>query len=120
MAGHQPKGVTRPHTLGEIFSTLTGRGIETPNGKTRLHPDDATALLTDLSTLTFVELTAKETLKAIQEAGAQGIRGGLIHDWLLVQAAHKAKADAIVTENTQRLRTLTKTPLKTFAGQSVR
>ncbi len=120
MAGHQPKGVTRPHTLGEVFSTLTGRGIETPKGRTRLHPDDVAALLSDLPKLTFVELTAKETLKAIQEAGTRGVRGGLIHDWLHVQAAHKAKAETILTENTQHFRTLTKTPLKTFAEQSVR
>ena len=77
------------------------------------------ALLSDLPKLTIVELTAKETLKAIQEAGAQGVRGGLIHDRLHVQAAHKAKVDTLLTENTHHFRKFTKMPLKTFAGHTV-
>jgi predicted nucleic acid-binding protein len=120
MAGHEPEGVTRPHTLAEVFSTLTGKGIETAAGRQRLLPDDVAALLTDLPKLAFVELTAAETLKAVQEAGAQGVRGGLVHDWLHVQAAGKAGADVIITENTQHFRTLTQMPMETSAAYVAR
>lgn len=120
MAGQRPKGVTRTHTLAEVFSTLTGKGIETAVGRLRLNPDDAAALLSDLPKLKFVDLTAEETLKALQATGSQGVRGGLVHDWLHVQAAQKAKADKILTENTQHFRALTKVPLESFAKHSSR
>lgn len=120
MDGHELEGVTRPHTLAEVFSTLTGKGIDTLDGRQRLLPDDVAAILSDLPKLAFVELTAAETLKAVQEAGGQGVRGGLVHDWLHVQAADKAGADVILTENTQHFRTLTKTRLETFASYVAR
>ena len=115
LVGHSPKGVTRSHTLSEVFSTLTGRGIETLAGRQRIHPDDAAALLADLPKLRFVELTAEETLKAIEEAGGRGVRGGLVHDWLHVQAAQKSKAHGILTENTLHFQALTSIPLQTFS-----
>jgi hypothetical protein len=115
MDGHELEGVTRPHTLAEVFSTLTGKGIDTLDGRQRLLPDDVAAILFDLPKLVFVELTAAETLKAVQEAGPQGGRGGLLHDWLHVQAEEKAGADVILTENTRPFRTLTKTRPETSA-----
>ncbi len=115
MDGHELEGVTRPHTLAEVFSTPTGKGIDTPDGRQRLLPDDVAAILSDLPKLAFVELSAAETLKAVQEAGAQGVRGGLVHVWLHVQAEEKAGADVILTENTRHFRTLTKTRPETSA-----
>jgi predicted nucleic acid-binding protein len=120
IAGHQPKGLTRTHTLAEVFSTLTGKGIETAAGRQRLYPDDAAALLSNLPRLKFVDLTPGEALKALESAETHGVRGGLVHDWLHVQAAHKAEADLILTENTQHFRTLTKVPLETFEGKFTR
>lgn len=115
VAGHPPDGVTRSHTLAEVFSTLTGKGIETSGGRQRLAPQDAAEILSDIPGLKFVELTAKETLKAINTAEALGIRGGLIHDWLHVKAAQKAGVMLIVTENTRHFQSLTAIPLQDFA-----
>lgn len=88
-------GITRPHALAEIYSTLTGGRLGF-----RCLPDDATRLIDDLAKhLRFVELDAPETLRALARCRRQGVRGGLVHDFLHATAAEKAGAALILTLN---------------------
>ena len=97
---------TRPHSLAELFSTLT-KGINF-----RYSPADAANMIVDLlPDLTFVELTAEETASAIKEANAQGVRGGRIHDLMHAWAAKKWKADVLMTLDAKGFATL-KVPVK--------
>jgi len=90
------KKATRPHSLAETFSTLTGGRLAR-----RYSPQDAAEAIDLLvkDGLAFVELDAPETLAAIRAARRKGVRGGLVHDWFHVVAAQKAKASVIVTHN---------------------
>jgi hypothetical protein len=91
----EPDQWTRPHTLTEIFSTLTGgrRGW-------RFLPDDAAAMIGEITAkMNFVELDARETTRALAEAQKRGVRGGNIHDWMHARAAKKAGATVLLTLN---------------------
>lgn len=97
---------TRPHTLAEVFSTLT-KGLNY-----HYSPADAAKMIADLlPDLTFVELTADETATAIKEATAQGVRGGRIHDLMHAWAAKKWRAEILLTLDAKGFSTL-KIPVK--------
>jgi len=84
--------VTRPHSLAEIFSTLTKGLIY------QYSPDDAAKILSDLKNdISFVELNADETQNAIHQARKLGVRGARIHDLMHAQAAIKSEADVLLT-----------------------
>jgi len=86
------RGVTRPHTLAEVFAVLTG------NPQNRIEADAAATLVWQLaSCLDFVELTAPEMLAALKSARKLGIRGGRVHDYFHAVAAKKSGAKKIVT-----------------------
>lgn len=88
----QEHGVTRPHTLAEVFAVLTG------NPQNRIEADSATALVWQLANcLDFVELTAAEMLAALKSARKLGIRGGRVHDYFHAVAAEKSGAKKILT-----------------------
>lgn len=83
---------TRPHSLAEVFSTLT-KGVNF-----RYSPADAANMVADLkSDLAFVELDADETLSAIKEASGQGVRGARVHDLMHAWAAQKWGANELLT-----------------------
>lgn len=91
----EPDQWTRPHTLAEVFSTLTGGRLGI-----RYLADDAAALLREASaSLKFVELDAAEVLAALDKAQNLGVRGGRVHDWLHAAAARKAKVQTLLTDN---------------------
>ena len=91
----EPDQWTRPHSLAEAFSTLTGGRLGF-----KYLPSDAAALLRELTTgFNFVELDAKETLSALQEAEQRGVRGGRVHDWMHARAAQKAGVVVLLTDN---------------------
>lgn len=91
----EPDQWTRPHTLTEAFSALTGGRLGF-----KYVPEDAAALLSEItSEMHFVELDAKSTLEALAMAQEKGIRGGRIHDWMHARAATKAGAVVLVTDN---------------------
>jgi predicted nucleic acid-binding protein len=97
---------TRPHSLAEVFSTLT-KGVNF-----RYSPADAANMVADLTEdLTFVELGSVETLAAIQDASSQGVRGARIHDLMHATAAKKYGADVLLTLDDAGFSTL-KLPLK--------
>ena len=87
--------VTRPHSLAEVFSTLT-KGVNF-----RYPAADAAKILADLkSDLDFVELTAEDTVRTINEASNHGVRGARIHDLMHATAAVKAGAEILLTLDT--------------------
>ncbi len=91
----EPDQWTRPHSLAEAFSTLTGGRLGF-----KYLPSDAAALLRELTAgFSFVELDAKETLSALQEAEQRGVRGGRVHDWIHARAAQKAGVVVLLTDN---------------------
>jgi predicted nucleic acid-binding protein len=86
---------TRPHTLAESFSTLTGGrlGVQYP-------PDDAVELLREITAgFEFVRLDPAEILDALDEAQKNGVRGGRVHDYLHAVAAKKAGVEQLLTDN---------------------
>lgn len=86
------KDGTRPHSLAEIFSTLT-KGVNF-----RYPPADAAAMIESLAgTLDFVDLSAAEALAGVKNASSQGVRGARIHDLMHAAAAEKYKATVIFT-----------------------
>lgn len=86
---------SRPHSLAEVFSTLT-KGVNF-----RYSPVDATRMIADSAgDLDFVELTARDAVSAIKEAQALGVRGARIHDLMHATAARKYGAKVLLTLDT--------------------
>ena len=93
LAGDQ--SVTRVHALSEVFGTLTGGRLGVKFAAT-----EAARVLHELAAdLEFVELTARETLAAMDAAEEKGVRGGRVHDYLHAVAATKAKAGRLLTSD---------------------
>ena len=86
-------GMTRPHSLSEVFSSLTkGQAGD------RVSANAAAQMVAQLSgLLDFCDLTAPEILRALAQAETKGVRGGRVHDYLHAVAAHKGKAGLILT-----------------------
>ncbi len=113
------EGVTRAHTLAEMFSALTGRGWrETlPGGVTRQRRMGmvlaARTIRQVRSQLDFVELSPDEIAAAADEAKAVGAQGGGIHDLLHARAAETAGADEFwTTDRNDFERFLTSIPIQ--------
>ena len=86
------KDGTRPHSLAELFSTLT-KGVNF-----HYSPADAAAMIESLAeSLDFVELSAADAVAAAKTASAQGVRGARIHDLMHAVAAQKYKATVLFT-----------------------
>lgn len=82
------------HALAETFSILTGG-----RGARRLDAAIAARLIRE-SVLPFVEvvdLSGADTIEAIEQARARGIRGGASYDDLHLVAARKSRAVAVFT-----------------------
>ena len=90
---HRERGLTRTHTLAEVFSTLTGGNLAF-----RLGADEAAKTVANLaSDLDFQDLSATDVLKALKEGRKKGVRGGRIHDYLHAVAAEKSGARKLLT-----------------------
>jgi predicted nucleic acid-binding protein len=101
------RGVSRPHTLAEVFSTITG------NPKNRADAQIAAEILASLAkSLDFVDLTADEMLAALKSARKLGVRGGRVHDYFHAVAAKKSGATKIVTLDKNDFAGLTKIALE--------
>jgi predicted nucleic acid-binding protein len=96
-------GVTRTHSLAELFSALTGRGIDIRKADGTLKHKKLSMKLAAAITkairarLEFVELSADETMAVIEGAKNVGAQGGRIHDLMHAAAADKANADELWT-----------------------
>ena len=89
---HQEKGVTRTHTLSEVFSTLTG------NPALRFDADYAAQVTEQLAgDLEFTDLSAIEVIAALKKARRKGVRGAHVHDLLHAAAADKAGVQELLT-----------------------
>ena len=68
---HRERGLTRVHTLAEVFSTLTGGNLAF-----RLGADEAAKTVANLALdLDFQDLAATDVLKALKESRKKGVRG---------------------------------------------
>jgi predicted nucleic acid-binding protein len=97
--------VTRLHTFAEFFATLTGRGTPIPvEGQTarfKLSGNEcATWLRQFAAKVTIVELDQAEVLDALTKAQRRNVQGGRVYDYLHATACRKAKADELLTRNT--------------------
>lgn len=91
----EPGQSTRPHTLAETFSQLTGGRLSV-----KYVGDDAAALIDEITAnFSFIELSASEIKSALRRAQAKGVRGGQVHDWLHAVAAKKAGVAELLTDN---------------------
>lgn len=91
----EPDQWTRPDTLCEMFSILTGGRL---GGQ--FHPADAAAIIQELSAaMNFVELDAKEVQAALDKADKSGVRGGNAHDLMHAVAARKAGVQTLLTDD---------------------
>src|ERR1035438_6412561 len=87
--------VTRPHSLAEVFSTLT-KGVNF-----RYAAEDAAKMLVDLKAdLDFIELTAEDAIKTINEASDNGLTGAAIQGLMHAAAAAKRAAKILLTLDT--------------------
>jgi hypothetical protein len=106
--------VTRQHALCEFFSTITGRGIKyrDDDGQTivvAFSPDDAVEWLKHFAgRVGFVELTAAETLHALEVAQSKEVSGARVYDFMHALAADKAGADELLTRNVDHFKGLTR------------
>jgi predicted nucleic acid-binding protein len=89
------------HGLAEVFSTSTGGTMGF-----RLYPAMVAGLLEDhfAPKLTLITLSPGETLRAMRETEARGVRGGAVFDYLHLVAARKAKAARLYTLNVSTFR----------------
>lgn len=104
--------VTRLHTLGEFFATMTGRGVQTSDENGQLvrvlfTPADCTTWLREFSQkLQFVELDKIELLKGLEETQGLSIQGARIYDYWHALVCRKAHANELITRNTDDFQTL--------------
>jgi predicted nucleic acid-binding protein len=105
---HRERGLTRTHTLAEVFSTLTGGNLAF-----RLDADEAAQTVANLATdLDFHDLAAADVLMALKEARKKGVRGGRIHDYLHAVAAQKSGAKKLLTLDKNDFNDLTKVEIE--------
>jgi len=95
----------RLHLFAEFFATMTGRGIPVKDSagnlaRLVLTPSDAAQWLREFAAkVTFVELTAAETLDALDRAEQRSVQGGRVYDYGHSLAAEKADAEVLLTRN---------------------
>jgi len=82
------------HSLAEIYSAMTTIPV-TP----RITPAQARQLIDEvvvrLCRARIISLTSTEYLAAIDVVNRQNLRGGVIHDAVIAQCAHKAKVSLL-------------------------
>jgi predicted nucleic acid-binding protein len=104
--------------LSETFSALTGGGFDLvmPDGSRkhrRLSLRAAAAVVSRFHPqLEYVELSADETIAALQTAKDKGAQGGRVHDLMHAVAAEKASADELWTIDEHDFEGLGKVPLR--------
>jgi len=102
--------VTSPHMFAEFFAIMTGRGIPVldAEGKTarlKLTGNDCARWLRSFKLdVKIVDLNAEEVLDGLGKAQVMNVQGGHVYDYLHALAAGKAKADELLTRNTDDFR----------------
>jgi predicted nucleic acid-binding protein len=105
---HRERGITRTHTLAEIFSAITGGNLTI-----RQDAEQAAATVENLALdLDFVDLEAAQVLEALKSARVRGVRGGRVHDYLHAVAAERSQATTIITVDRNDFEGLTNVPVE--------
>ena len=118
-------GVTRPHSLAETFSALTGGGFELvmadgSRRHKRLSLRLAAAVIERIhARLTYVDLSADEITVALKDAEMKHVQGGRVHDLLHAVAAEKTGADELWTLDRNDFDGLGKVALKQLGDQTL-
>lgn len=100
---NRPEQFTRPHSLAEVFSTLTSGKL----GR-RYSADAVARILAEVQTeISFVDLTPAEIVAGMERAKGLAVMGGRIHDLLHALAADKAGAERVLTTDRNDLAGLT-------------
>ncbi len=104
----QEGGITRSHSLAEVFSALTGGNINL-----RVGIDQAAQTAADLAKeLSFFDLAPVDILTALKGAKAKGVRGGRVHDYLHAVAAEKSGVKELLTLDQNDFAGLTKVAIR--------
>ncbi|MCO5051834.1 MAG: hypothetical protein M9920_05980 [Verrucomicrobiae bacterium] len=85
---HRERGVTRTHSLVEVFSAFTGGDLTIRQGA-----DEAARTIANLAQ----DLDQTEVVAALRLAHVKGLRGGRVHDYLHAVAAEKIQAEKLLT-----------------------
>jgi predicted nucleic acid-binding protein len=89
----QDGGLTRSHSLAEVFSALSGGNINL-----RVAPDKAAEMVANIANdLSFFDLAPADVISALKQAKARGVRSGRVHDFLHAVAAEKSGAKELLT-----------------------
>jgi predicted nucleic acid-binding protein len=97
---------TRLHSFAEFFCTMTGRGIPTLDqdgnaARMKLSGNDCAMWLRTFATkVHIIEPDKNDVLEALDKAQRKNIQGGKVYDYLHALASTKAKADELLTRNT--------------------
>jgi hypothetical protein len=103
----QGEHFTRLHSFAEFFSTMTGRGIpalEEDGTFVRIKlsaKDCALWLRTFADKVKIVEPDKADVLDALDKAQSRNVQGARVYDYLHALASGKAKADELLTRNTE-------------------
>jgi len=99
--------ITRLHTLAEVFSIMTSRGVLIRDeagspARFRFGPQECADWLRQFSDkVQFEELDKAELLAALNKAQELSVQGGRIYDYWHALVSKKAKADTLLTRNTE-------------------
>jgi predicted nucleic acid-binding protein len=97
------RGITRTHSLAEVFSAFTGGNLNL-----RLEADTAFKVVDNLAEeLDFVDLSAQEVLSALRQARSGVSEAGASNDFLHAVAADKSGAPALLTTDQYDFTSLT-------------
>lgn len=95
-------GVSRVHTLAEVFSTLTSGRLGY-----RIDATEAADLVLKIGHhLEIRDLAASEIMGVFDQARAVGVRGGRVHDFLHAVTAKRLGCDRLLTLNLRDFRGL--------------
>jgi len=88
-------GVTRTHSICEIFSILTGGRL-----RMRLDGNEVSEMIEQLCReLEVVDLSADEMLQAMAQAKKKGVRGGRVYDYIHATVAYTFSCERVYTLN---------------------
>jgi predicted nucleic acid-binding protein len=115
------EGVTRSHSLAEVFSGLSGAGVmlQMPDGTLhhrRYSPQLAAEVVRQLhARLTYHDLDAGTVVMALSKAREISVQGGRVHDLLHAVAAQGAGADELWTTDRNDFARLGDVPVRNLA-----
>lgn len=96
------QGLMSQHSMLELYAILTGMP-SSPKVDSAFAKNSIDSLT---SKLTIVDLDSADYRLCLQRAQSGGLRGGVVYDLLILHAAEKSEADALVTANLKHFQRL--------------